>query len=278
MTREWCDDFLHSVFAVVRPGEQVCHRPYQQTDLHQTLHCGFVYEGSLREQPRRRAPTERVDTQALIYSIQHHDFIGNHPLGKRLHQLTSRETQRAAAALLLLSPAIPMLFMGEEFACEHPFRFFVDFGDEQLRRAVADGRQAEYPQHDWSSGQLPTDPATFHDSKIGAAAEGDQQTLDWYRALIRQRKIWTESGLICDANFSAETDIESGLYVIRYTDDQQSVVIAVRITAPTQDELPIPFEPPGDLILDSRPGSLGGRLMPNHAKVFCFHLTAHLCR
>ena len=53
---EWCDDFLHGVFAVVRPGEQLCHRSYQADDLQQTLKYGFVYEGTLREQ-RGRAPT-----------------------------------------------------------------------------------------------------------------------------------------------------------------------------------------------------------------------------
>ena len=108
-----------------------------------------------------RFAESRVDTQGLIYAIQHHDFIGNHPLGKRLHQVTSPETQRAAAALLILSPAIPMLFMGEEFACEQPFQFFVDFADDHLREAVVEGRKREYPQHEWADGMLPIDPSAF---------------------------------------------------------------------------------------------------------------------
>ena len=85
-----------------------------------------------------------------------------------MQQVTSTETQQAAAALFLLSPAIPMLFMGEEFCCESPFQFFVDFGDEHLRKAVVEGRKREYPQHDWSMSTLPTDAMAFHDSKVGS--------------------------------------------------------------------------------------------------------------
>ena len=104
---EWCDDFLHSVYAIVRPGERVCHRSYEPTDLKQTLEKGYIYSGRLREQDCRYQPETRVDTRGLVYSIQHHDFIGNHPLGKRLHQLTSLDTQRAAAATVVTVASHP---------------------------------------------------------------------------------------------------------------------------------------------------------------------------
>lgn len=227
---EWCDDFLHSVFAVVRPDEQLCHRQYQDSDLKQTLEKGYIFKGTLREKDQRCEPTDRVDTRGLIYSIQHHDFIGNHPLGKRLHQLTSKETQRAAAALLLLSPAIPMLFMGEEFCCEQPFQFFVDFGDQHLRKAVAEGRKREYPQHDWSGGVLPTDPAAFHASKIGPISDGDPAMRDWYIHLIGLRKAWKQSGLLCDEYLTVATDLQRGLFTLRYQNERESASVEVRLS------------------------------------------------
>ncbi len=265
---QWCDDLLHSVFAVVRPGEDRCHREYKPDDLPQTLEYGFVYEGSLREQRGRCTPSQRVDTSGLVYAIQHHDFVGNHPQGKRLHQLAGKQTQRAAAALLLLSPAIPMLFMGEEFACEHPFRFFVDFGNEQLRQAVVEGRKSEYPQHDWGGGGLPTDPSTFEESKIGSASDGDSSMRAWYRELIRLRKTWRKRGLICDANLSVQADGELGLYVCQYADAEHALVVAVRLNPNSADSRPIPFGDPGDLLLDSRTDQTDNVLFPNHAKVF----------
>ncbi len=264
---EWCDDFLHSVFAVVRPGEQLCHRKYEKDDLKQTLETGFIFQGSLREPDQRHPPGNRVDTHGLIYSIQHHDFIGNHPLGKRLHQLTSKETQRAAAALLLLSPGVPMLFMGEEFCCEQPFRFFVDFGDESLRQGVVEGRKREYPQHDWSDGVLPTDPESFVGSKIGAAEDGDIEMRAWYRDLIRLRKSWIESSLLCDQNLTVETDLAASLFVLRYQHQTEIATVAVRLSDDNEAES-VPFAADG-LLLDSlNPSDAMTPLAPNHAKVF----------
>lgn len=265
----WCDDFLHSTFSVLRPGEQLCHRPYvAKTDLDHTLRHGYVYEGTLRNERRRSTPSSRVDTHALVYSIQNHDFIGNHPLGVRLHQLTSADAQRAAAALMMLLPAIPMLFMGEEFACEHPFRFFVDFSDQELRDAVVKGRRREYPQHDWDFGVLPTDPASFSAAKIGSRADGDAVTLQWYRRLIEWRKRCRASGLLVDANLSVETDLEKSLYLLRYADGNEMLTVAVRLSPLIEPDDAIDVDFDGELILDSRAESGDGGLHSNHARVY----------
>ncbi|MCS7467275.1 malto-oligosyltrehalose trehalohydrolase [Stieleria sp. ICT_E10.1] len=265
----WCDDFLHSTFSVLRPGEQLCHRPYlPKTDLDHALRHGYVYEGTLRNERRRSTPSSRVDTHALVYSIQNHDFIGNHPLGVRLHQLTSVDAQRAAAALMMLSPAIPMLFMGEEFACEHPFRFFVDFSDQGLRDAVVEGRRREYPQHDWDGGVLPTDPAAFTAAKIGPRGDGDAVTLQWYRRLIELRKRCRATGLLVDANLTVENDLAKSLYLLRYADGSETLTIAVRLSPLTEPDDSIDVDFDGELILDSREESGSGGLRCNHARVY----------
>lgn len=266
---EWCDDLLHSVFAVLRPGEQLCHRRYEPySDLDQTLRLGYVFEGTLRDERGRQTPAQRVDTSGLIYSIQHHDFIGNHPLGRRLHQLTSPEAQRAAATLLILLPAIPMLFMGEEFSCEHPFQFFVDFGDDHLRRAVVEGRQAEYPQHDWSSGKLPTDPETFHSSKIGPTNQGDGEMRDWYRKLIKIRKEWRKSGLLRGENLSVDNDLAQGIFRLKYSSPTQSALVIVQLASDQRAEQMISIPATGEVLLDSRQGqTVTDQLRANHAKI-----------
>ena len=268
---EWCDDFLHSLFAVVRPGEQLCHRSYESgSDLDQTLRFGYVYEGTLRQERGRQSPTQRVDTSGLIYSIQHHDFIGNHPLGKRLHQLTSPDTQRAAAALLILSPAIPMLFMGEEFSCEQPFQFFVDFEDDGLRQAVVQGRMREYPQHDWSGGVLPIDARAFSDSKIGAAGAGDLAMREWYTKLIQLRKQGKKDGWLSQANVTVQNDPSKGFFSLRYHLGELTITVAVRLTADESDDGPYEISGiAGDLILDSRcSASERTHFLANHAKIF----------
>ena len=271
----WCDDFLHSLFAVLRPGEQLCHRPYHsKTDLEHTLRHGYVYEGTLREERRRTTPSHRVDSRGLVYSIQNHDFIGNHPLGKRLHQLTSDQAHRAAAALMILSPAIPMMFMGEEFACQNPFCFFVDFSDPELRKAVSEGRRREYPQHDWSDGVEPTDPEAFLSAKIGAAADGNADTLRWYRDLIATRKHYRAGGLLADANLTVSTDLAANLFSLRYDDGKDVLSVLVRLAPETESIPSIKLDVAGELILDSmqdgseRSAENEGRLLANHAMVF----------
>ena len=272
---QWCDDFLHSVFAVVRPGEHLCHRRYEAgTDLDQTLRWGYVHEGTLREERGRVDPGVSTDVGGLIYSIQHHDFIGNHPLGKRLHQLTSSETQRAASALLLLSPAIPMLFMGEEFCCENPFQFFVDFGDHDLRTAVVEGRKREYPQHDWSTGRLPTDAAAFHDSKIGSVLNGDVEMRAWYRDLLTHRKRWIGSGILQQENLIVDSCLDNGIFVLRYQSPVSCATVAVRLSVlPHRDDV-CEFTARGKLVMDSCPDRTSLlQLLPNHAKVFLQEIT-----
>ncbi|QDT01874.1 Malto-oligosyltrehalose trehalohydrolase [Rubripirellula lacrimiformis] len=272
---QWSDDFLHSFFAVVRPGEKLCHRSYQpKTDLDQVLRMGYVYAGTLVDQRGRCQIGPRVDTSGLIYNIQNHDFVGNHPLGKRLHQLTSLETQAAAATLLILSPGIPMLFMGEEFACEQPFGFFVDFGDAELRESVIAGRRREYPQHDWSGGASPVDEAAFHQAKIGPASAGNSVMRNWYRSLIAERRAWISRGLIGSDRVSIESDLDQGLFVLRYQNDLESAMVAVRLCDDPTATDAIVFQSDGQLVLDSRGLPDDGQLLPNHAKVFVKSETA----
>ena len=243
----WCDDFLHSVYAVLRPGQHMSQRQYQpHSDLDVVLRRGFVFQGTL-SMSRRRIPLEppsaAVRLESLVFAIQNHDFIGNHPHGLRLDRLTSRDAHLAAAALLILHPAIPMLFMGEEFASPNPFLFFVDFSDDTLQRAVETGRPAEYPQHDWTGVDSPFTESVFRASFIGDAESGDDFTRQWYKDLIQIRKNWISQGILCGASFQAEWDEQLQLARIVYRHEDQLAVVLVRLHSSTENpsilEVPI---------------------------------------
>lgn len=289
---QWGDDFAHALLACVRAHDQLTVRRYQpHVDLARALHRGFVFQGDVRGDRGREeisvATAKRVDTSSVVYCIQNHDFIGNHPLGQRFHQITAPETQASAAALLILSPAIPMLFMGEEFACEHPFSFFVDFGDESLRQAVVEGRQREYPQHDWSGGMLPTEEVAFDSARIGHAEDGNRAMRNWYRDIIRIRKQHVDSGLLCVDHCTTVTDGDRGVYALKFSRDDEHLFVVSRLAEATsgsrpQDDAMHEHElaellgvtgglPPR--ILDSRKvvdesSDDAFRLHPNHAVVF----------
>jgi maltooligosyltrehalose trehalohydrolase len=128
----------------------------------------------------------------LGYS-QTHDQVGNRAQGERLCMLVNEGRARAAAALVLCSPFVPMLFQGEEWAASTPFQYFTDHEDPELGRLVSEGRRREFSAFGWAPEDVPDpqDPATFERSKLNWAEVGDPAhaaVLDWYRRLIALRR------------------------------------------------------------------------------------------
>ena len=143
---QWNDDF-HNVLHVLLTGE---HEGYYQsfsdspTDkLARCLSEGFIFQGEVCGEHERGAPSGHLPPTAFVSFLQNHDQVGNRALGERLVLLAEPARLRAATALLLLMPQIPLLFMGEEAGSRSPFLFFTDFHDE-LADAVREGRRKEF--------------------------------------------------------------------------------------------------------------------------------------
>ncbi|MGP7795470.1 malto-oligosyltrehalose trehalohydrolase [Sphingomonas sp. CLY1604] len=150
---QWNDDF-HNVLHVLLTGETSAYygdfaeRPAER--LARCLAEGFIYqgEGSPNHDGKPRGkPSGHLPPTRFVSFLQNHDQIGNRALGERLTQLTDRESLRAATALLLLCPQIPLLFMGDVDGSETPFLFFTDFHDA-LADAVREGRRKEFAKFD----------------------------------------------------------------------------------------------------------------------------------
>jgi maltooligosyltrehalose trehalohydrolase len=146
---QWNDDF-HNVLHVLLTGETSAYygdfadRPAQR--LARCLSEGFIYQGDPspnHDGKPRGTPSGHLPPTRFVSFLQNHDQVGNRALGERLTLLTDPAKLRAATALLLLSPQIPLLFMGEEEGSESPFLFFTDFHDE-LADAVREGRRKEF--------------------------------------------------------------------------------------------------------------------------------------
>lgn len=147
-TAEWNDDF-HSIAHVLATGETDGYFADFKDDptrrLGRALAEGFAYQGEMSPQwgrPRGERSAHLPPT-AFIDFLQNHDQVGNRAFGERLPLLASSEMLRVLTAVLLLSPHIPLLFMGEEFAEDRPFLFFTDFHGE-LAEAVTEGRRREF--------------------------------------------------------------------------------------------------------------------------------------
>ena len=192
---QWNDDFHHAL-RVVLTGEQ---RGYYQdfhglTDLATAVRDGFVYSARYSSYRRRRHgnSSHHCRPAQLVVFSQNHDQIGNRAVGDRLSTQLPWDSLKVIGALVLLSPNIPLLFMGEEYGETAPFQYFIEHGDPALVEAVRQGRKREFAHFGWRPEEIPDpqDPATFERSRVNREKLSDRQAtlLRWTSALIRFRK------------------------------------------------------------------------------------------
>jgi maltooligosyltrehalose trehalohydrolase len=194
---QWNDDG-HNALHVLLTGEtDAYYVDYAKNPTQQLARClsqGFVFQGHItRKGEPRGEPSGHLPPSAFVLFLQNHDQIGNRAFGERLHQLTHPQALQAATALLLLSPMIPLLFMGDEFAAEQPFLFFTSHHGE-LAQLVREGRRNEFADfsafanpHKREQIPDPNDPRTFEASRPRLAQNRTSPMLDLYRQLLQIR-------------------------------------------------------------------------------------------
>jgi maltooligosyltrehalose trehalohydrolase len=172
----WNDDFHHTAHVAVTGHNEAYYSDYLGTpqELISAAKYGYLFQGQRYtwQSKRRGTPAWGIRPAQFIGYLDNHDQIANSGTGERLHQLTSPGRYKAITAYLLLVPATPMLFQGQEFAASTPFHFFADHHD-QLRPLVHEGRiqfLAQFPslaQPEMRSRHAdPGDPATFARCKL----------------------------------------------------------------------------------------------------------------
>jgi maltooligosyltrehalose trehalohydrolase len=226
-TAQWNDD-VHHCWHVLMTGEsEGYYADYLDNTvarLARGLAEGFVFQGEsmqIRDGKPRGESSAHLPPTAFVSHVQNHDQIGNRAFGERLSLLTTPEKLALAHAGLILSPQIPMLFMGEEWSASAPFQFFVDFSeDPELSKAIREGRRREFRHFRAFADEAaaaripdPTDEKTFLNSKIDwsemtrephASALADMRNLVAIRhreivPLIRSRSL--------GANYEAADDL-----------------------------------------------------------------------
>jgi len=208
MSAQWSDDFHHAIHAFFTGERKGYYQDFGQPEqIARALQDGFVFQGEQFQFWGRARGTSSANMSAPAHVIctQNHDQIGNRACGERLTALIPCGARMLAAALLLLAPETPLLFMGQEYDEPNPFQFFTDYGDPALQKAVREGRQQEFKDFDFSGDSVPDpqDPATFTNSKLNwQLTEGECLMLDWYKSLLALRKKYvTSSERTCRAEF-----------------------------------------------------------------------------
>jgi maltooligosyltrehalose trehalohydrolase len=244
----WNDDFHHAL-RVLLTGEQDGY--YQDycgiEDLAGSYREGFLYAGQYSKfrQKHYGSSSRQIPAKSFVVYAQNHDQIGNRRTGDRLSQSLSFAQLKLAAGLVLLSPYIPLLFMGEEYSERAPFQYFVSHGDPALVEAVRQGRKGEFARFGWG-GDIP-DPqseATFLDSKLNwdLRTVGHHRILwDFYQELLRiRRTVPALAELDKNAMEVKSFADDKALLVSRGKASSQVLIVYHFCQAPAELLLPIP--------------------------------------
>ncbi len=194
MDCQWNDDFHHSLHVMLTGESQGYYQDFgglQQ--LSKAYEKGFVYDGQYSKYRKRQhgVSSGAIPGYRLVVFSQNHDQVGNRAGAERLASLVPFEALKLAAAACILSPFLPLIFMGEEFAATSPFYYFVSHSDPGLIQAVRKGRREEFASFDWRVNPPdPNDPGTFECSRLIRDSSNDvraEALRSYYKELIKLR-------------------------------------------------------------------------------------------
>lgn len=266
---QWLDDFHHALYVLLNAEDK--NRYYDFGSLSQLAKAykeGFVHSGQWVEFRKRHHGVSSAGTggNKFIAFIQNHDQVGNRVNGERLCMLVDLERVKLAAAAVLLSPYIPLLFMGEEYADDSPFFYFVSHTDPALVEAVRKGRKEEFKDYGFTSD--PPD-AQAEDTFLKAKLHWEKRTqahhrlvCRWYTDLIRLRRESTALRNFSKDDVTAEVMNNQGLLLRRQSRDRKEIILCLFNLSPQ----PLRFVTPKEMdaatkLLDSADPkwSLNGR-------------------
>jgi maltooligosyltrehalose trehalohydrolase len=218
---QWSDDFHHAVHVALTGERNGYYADFSGVrDIAEALERRFVYSGAHSEHRDRRhgAPATDVTADHFVIAIQNHDQVGNRADGERLSVLLSGDRLKLGAALLLLAPYVPLVFMGEEYGETNPFLYFVSHGDPELVEAVREGRRREFEHFGWRR-DVPDPQAVdaFERSRLDRGELDEprhRQILALYRDLLAMRR--SEAALRPGgADVRSELDPEGECLIVR---------------------------------------------------------------
>ncbi len=191
----WCDDFHHALHTLVTGEKSGYYMDFKGTDhLAISQREGFIYSGQYSEFRKKNHGSSSKDlpAESFVVFAQNHDQVGNRMKGERLASLVSFEALKLAAGIVMLSPYVPLLFMGEEYGETAPFQYFVSHSDRDLIEGVRQGRRKEFETFEWDEDPPdPQAPVTYTTSGLDwkkRYSGNNNILLHFYKELIALRK------------------------------------------------------------------------------------------
>ncbi|MFH1650511.1 MAG: malto-oligosyltrehalose trehalohydrolase [Chloroflexota bacterium] len=261
---QWNDDFHHALRVLLTGERQGYYQDFGSlAQLARAYRDGFVYSGeySPYRQCRHGTSSRGVPAHRFVVFAQNHDQVGNRLRGDRLSESLPPAALRLAAGAVLLSPFVPLLFMGEEYGETAPFPYFVSHSNPELIAAVRRGRREEFAAFNWQ-GEIPDpqDEATFLGAKLRfhLKKEAPHRTLyEFYRELLRLRREVPALAALSKDSLTVTTPGETALCLHR-RQGESSVCILLNC-GPREVRAALPL-PPGrwHRLLDAADERWGG--------------------
>jgi len=260
----WSDDFHHALHAHLTGETNGYYSDFgAPRHIARAIEQGFAFQGeeSVYFGRARGTPSADLPGDRFIISVQNHDQVGNRALGDRLSTIVPFEAVKLAAALLFVTPAVPLLFMGEEYGETAPFQYFTSFIDRELSQAVRRGRAAEFSRFAWTRPiPDPDAPTTFVASRLNhalAAAPRHRELYQYYRRWLELRSTHPALGAAHKERTRSILDAAGEiLTVTRSAPTGESLVLTANLTS-----TPRPLAAPttrGRRLLDSADPRFGG--------------------
>jgi maltooligosyltrehalose trehalohydrolase len=259
----WSDDFHHAVHTRLTGERGGYYMDFAEgRGLARAVAEGFAFQGEPSEYFGRNRGTPSADLggERFIIALQNHDQVGNRAVGNRLSTVVSFAAVKAAAALMFAAPALPLLFMGEEYGETAPFQFFTSFLDPALVEAVRQGRAAEFVRFGWE-GKIPdpAEPATFMRSRLShplAGAPRHRELRDYYRQWLALRRSHPALGAGDKPRAQCEEDPTGSVLTLRRPGpDGLDVRLVVNLTATPR---PLTLPTGARVLLDSEDKRFAG--------------------
>jgi len=229
---QWSDDFHHALHSLQTGERDGYYADFgQPIQLAKAFSSGFVFDGQYSAYRERRQGSSPRDLQGQQFVIcsQNHDQVGNRMLGERSSALLGLEALKLSAATVLLSPYLPLLFMGEEFGETAPFLYFTSHTDPDLAEAVRRGRREEFAAFSWrGEASDPQSEQTLEQSKVKhtlATQEPHRSLRAFYQELIRLRKVVPALRNLNKKHVDASTTEGTRLLLIRRWHDSDQVLL-----------------------------------------------------
>jgi maltooligosyltrehalose trehalohydrolase len=233
---QWNDDFHHALHALLTREKAGYYRDFGEVGhLAKAFREGFTYSGDYSAYRKRRHgnSSREIPASRFVVFAQNHDQVGNRIRGDRLSRLVKFEALKLAAGAVILSPFIPLLFMGEEYGETAPFQYFTSHSDPSLVEAVRRGRQEEFAAFEWQGDSPdPQAESSFLDCKLDHAfrSQEPQATLwEFYQELIRLRRCHPALRELSKQHMDVSVLSEKRILIVHRWSESEDAVIAFNV-------------------------------------------------